>query len=152
MSTIFSPSAGSWKPPDPLGKCFSHWKGEKLRERRWAAHIKRRLQSKRGISRRRCSVFVWHTSICSCCSFKDVSRLQYLEFSERSRRSAWFAWPALQEDAGTPPAGPHAFFWEVWSLGGTWLGAIHPICTDNETAWQGHYSNYFARLNTSQSN
>lgn len=33
-----------------------------------------------------------------------------------------------------------------------WLGEIHPICAFNETAWQGHTGNYFARYIVLQSN
>lgn len=74
MSTIFSPSACSWKPPNPWGKCLSHSKREKK-------HNRRRWTSSRGCSQRRSigpphrELLVAHIHLFAFAFFKGVSRL-----------------------------------------------------------------------------
>lgn len=153
MSTIFSPSACSWKPPNPWGKCLSHSKREKK-------HNRRRWTSSRGCSQRRSigpphrELLVAHIHLFAFAFFKGVSRLAVIskkfsmQFSQGALLSGapadWFAWPPFyflsRQNGGVPPARRSSEKFD--RSAGIWLGEIHPICAGNETAWQGHNGNY----------
>lgn len=159
MSTIFSPSACSWKPSNPWGKCFSHSKRKKRNRKRWTSS--RDCSQRRSISPPQWELLVAHIHLFTFAFFKEVSCLSVISkflcnFSQGtplSKRASWLICMAT-------------FFFskmEVFHLpgfllgsfdrsAGIWLGEIHPICADNETAWQGHNGNYFARHIVPQSN
>lgn len=141
MSTIFSPSACSWKPSNPRGKCFSHSKGKSAREKdehQAGTAVKGAALALLNES------FWWRASICSRLHFsKRCHAFCYFEISVPFSRGAppssapadWFAWPPSQWNGGFPPA---RFSSEKFDhSAGIWLGEIHPICAHNETAWQG---------------
>lgn len=64
MSTIFSPSACSWKPPNPWGKCLSHSKREKKGTIGGDEHQAGGAVKGAVLARRIASSW-WRTSICS---------------------------------------------------------------------------------------
>lgn len=144
MSTIFSPSACSWKPSNPQEKCFFHPKRRSAikTKHQAATAVKGAVLTKRSFRR--------HTSVCSLVhlskrshAFRHFEEIS-LQFSQGSPVSGVPAdWPPLQWDGGVPPVrlSPEKFDRSA----GVRLEEIRPICADNETAWQGHNGNYFAR-------
>ena len=143
MSTIFSPSACSWKPSNPQGKCSSHSKKQKgtIEESELVTSSGDRSQ-RRSISPPQPELFGGtHPSVHFCIFQRGVSCLPlfrkffYAIFTRSSPRSGvpadWFAWPPFfffffffpvkMEVFHLPGCG--AFFWEVWSLAGNVIGS-----------------------------
>lgn len=157
MSTIFSPSACSWKPPNPWGKCLSHSKREKKAQQE-EMNIKQGVQSKPqywpAASR---ALGGAHPSVRLCIFQRGVTPHRYFEkkismqFSQGAPLSVapadWFAWPPFyflsRQNGGVPPARRSSEKFD--RSAGIWLGEIHPICAGNETAWQGHNGNYICQ-------
>ena len=170
MSTIFSPSACSWKPSNPQGKCSSHSKKQKgtIEESELVTSSGDRSQ-RRSISPPQPELFGGtHPSVHFCIFQRGVSCLPlfrkffYAIFTRSSPRSGvpadWFAWPPFffffsQGKWRYSTCQAAALSSEKFDRSPVmWLGAIRPICARNETAWQGHNGNYFARHIESQSN
>lgn len=117
MSTIFSPSACSWKPSNPWGKCFSHSKRKSAIEK---DEHQAGTAVKGVVLARRNKSFWWHTSICSLLHFsKRCHAFRYfkisMQFSQGTPLSSvpadWFAWPPFSVKWRCSTC--QAFFWEV---------------------------------------
>lgn len=161
MSTIFSPSACSWKPSNPQGKCFSHSKRKNTIEKDELITSSTDCSQRHSISPLQWELLVAHIHLFTFAFFKEVSCLPlfrnfYAIFTRNSseHRASWLICMATfsvkwrYSTCQAPALSSEKFERSVV----IWLGEIHPICADNETAWQGHNGNYFARHIVSQSN
>lgn len=146
MSTIFSPSACSWKPSNPQGKGFFH------SESKSTVEGNELRTSSSDYSQRRSISFWWHTSICSLVNSSERCRAfpyldTWMRFAGSARSAApadWSAWSRLSYSGGTPPP-RHALFF-LWAVRSPARNLIHPVCTHKEPDWQGHSSSYFAKV------
>lgn len=163
MSTIFSPSAYLMKNPTIHRENVSPIpKGKSTIEKDELLTSSVGCSQKRSISLPEWELFWWHTSICSLLRFsKDVSCLPlfrkfrcYFTRNSSERRAIWLicmATFAVRWRYSTCQASWLSYEKFDHSVV-MWLGEIHPICPDNETAWQGHNSNYFVSRILSWSN
>lgn len=119
MSTIFSPSACSWKPSNPWGKCFSHSKRKKRNRKRWTSS--RDCSQRRSISPPQWELLVAHIHLFTFAFFKEVSCLSVISkflcnFSQGtplSKRASWLICMATFFSVKWRCSTRQAFFWEV---------------------------------------
>lgn len=162
MSTIFSPSACSWKPSNPQGKCFSHSKRKNTIEKDELITSSSDYSQRRSISPLQWELLVAHIHLFTLAFFKEVSCLRYLEIPMQFLYKELLGAPHQLTDLHGSVCntvevfhlpGSRSFFSEKFDRSVViWLGGIHPICDDKETARQGRDSKYFAKHKMSQSN